>query len=53
MPGIQKTIPCLWYDDQVEEAAQFYTSIFPNSKISNVSRYGKQDVRYTKNRREQ
>jgi predicted 3-demethylubiquinone-9 3-methyltransferase (glyoxalase superfamily) len=31
----------LWFDDQAEEAARFYTSIFPNSRISQVSRYGK------------
>jgi predicted 3-demethylubiquinone-9 3-methyltransferase (glyoxalase superfamily) len=30
----------LWFDDQAEEAAQFYTSIFPNSKIVLISRYG-------------
>ena len=34
------TIPCLWFDDQAEEAAQLYTSIFPDSKILSVSRYG-------------
>lgn len=32
--------PCLWFDDQGEEAAKFYTSIFKNAKITNVSRYG-------------
>lgn len=32
--------PCLWFDDQAEEAARFYTSIFPNSRILDVSRYG-------------
>jgi predicted 3-demethylubiquinone-9 3-methyltransferase (glyoxalase superfamily) len=31
---------CLWFDTEGEEAAQFYTSIFPNSKILDVSRYG-------------
>ena len=25
--------PCLWFDDELEEAAEFYTSIFPNSSI--------------------
>jgi predicted 3-demethylubiquinone-9 3-methyltransferase (glyoxalase superfamily) len=30
----------LWFDDQAEEAANFYTSIFKNSKIKNISRYG-------------
>ena len=32
--------PCLWFDTDGEEAANFYTSIFPNSKIRDVSRYG-------------
>lgn len=31
--------PCLWFDDQAEEAATFYTSVFDNSKILDVSRY--------------
>ncbi|MDB5770063.1 MAG: hypothetical protein JWM42_437 [Burkholderia sp.] len=39
MRSIQIT-PCLWFDDQAEEAARFYTGIFRNSKITNVSRYG-------------
>ncbi len=32
--------PCLWFDSQAEEAAKFYTGIFKNSKITNVTRYG-------------
>jgi predicted 3-demethylubiquinone-9 3-methyltransferase (glyoxalase superfamily) len=32
--------PCLWFDNEGEEAASFYTSVFPNSKIRDVSRYG-------------
>jgi predicted 3-demethylubiquinone-9 3-methyltransferase (glyoxalase superfamily) len=32
--------PCLWFDTDGEDAARFYTSVFPNSKIVNVSRYG-------------
>ena len=32
--------PFLWYDTQAEEAAQFYTSIFPNSSVVAVTRYG-------------
>jgi predicted 3-demethylubiquinone-9 3-methyltransferase (glyoxalase superfamily) len=35
-----KQIPCLWFDGQAEEAAQHYTSIFPNSSIDEVTRYG-------------
>ncbi len=37
---MQKITPFLWFDNKAEEAAQFYTSIFKNSKILNVSRYG-------------
>ncbi|PYQ47706.1 MAG: hypothetical protein DMF59_18170 [Acidobacteria bacterium] len=37
---MQKITPFLWFDNQAEEAAKFYTSIFKNSKIKNVSRYG-------------
>ena len=37
---MQKITPCLWFDDQGEEAARFYTGIFPNSKILNISYYG-------------
>ncbi len=33
-------IPCLWFDGQAEEAAQLYTSVFPNSSIGEVTRYG-------------
>jgi predicted 3-demethylubiquinone-9 3-methyltransferase (glyoxalase superfamily) len=36
----QRITPCLWFDDQAEEAAKFYTSVFKNSKIVKVSRYG-------------
>ncbi|MDQ3980342.1 MAG: VOC family protein [Actinomycetota bacterium] len=35
-----KITPCLWFDTQAEEAANFYTSVFKNSKILEVSRYG-------------
>ena len=31
--------PCLWFDDQAEEAARFYTAIFKNSRVASVSRY--------------
>ncbi len=34
---MQKIRPCLWFDTEGEEAAKFYTSIFPNSKIVEVS----------------
>jgi predicted 3-demethylubiquinone-9 3-methyltransferase (glyoxalase superfamily) len=35
-----KLTPWLWFDTQGEEAAEFYTSVFPNSKIVEVTRYG-------------
>jgi predicted 3-demethylubiquinone-9 3-methyltransferase (glyoxalase superfamily) len=31
--------PCLWFDSQAEEAARFYTSVFPNSRIAKVTHY--------------
>src|SRR5260370_6906460 len=37
---MQKITPFLWFDNNAEEAAQFYTSIFTNSRILEVSRYG-------------
>lgn len=37
---MQKITPCLWFDTQGEEAAEFYTSVFPNSRIVEVLRYG-------------
>jgi len=40
MPVIQKITPCLWFDDQAEEAVEFYTAIFRNSRIVQVARYG-------------
>ena len=42
MPAIQKITPCLWFDDQAEEAVGFYTSIFENSRVVAVSRYGEE-----------
>jgi predicted 3-demethylubiquinone-9 3-methyltransferase (glyoxalase superfamily) len=35
----QKITPCLWFDDQAEEAAKFYCSVFKNSKIGRISRF--------------
>jgi predicted 3-demethylubiquinone-9 3-methyltransferase (glyoxalase superfamily) len=37
---MQKITPCLWFDTQGEEAANFYTSIFKNSRIVDISRFG-------------
>ena len=36
----QKITPFLWFDNQAEEAMNFYTSIFKNSEVGNISRYG-------------
>ena len=37
---MQKITPCLWFNSQAEEAANFYVSIFKNSKIGHITRYG-------------
>ena len=37
---MQKITPCPWFDTEGEDAARFYTSIFPNSRIVDVARYG-------------
>ncbi|WP_256081811.1 VOC family protein [Massilia sp. YIM B04103] len=40
MPSISHKIqPCLWFDDQAEQAARYYTGIFPSSSISSISLY--------------
>src|SRR4051794_4366216 len=41
MAQIQKIAPCLWFDDQAEEAAKFYTGIFKNARITKLTRYGR------------
>jgi predicted 3-demethylubiquinone-9 3-methyltransferase (glyoxalase superfamily) len=40
MPKIQRITPCLWFDNQAEEAANYYVGIFQNSKIGKIGRYG-------------
>jgi predicted 3-demethylubiquinone-9 3-methyltransferase (glyoxalase superfamily) len=40
--SMQKITPFLWFDGKAEEAANLYTSIFKNSKILNISRYGEE-----------
>ena len=40
----QRIRPCLWFDNQAEEAARFYTGIFPNSRIVQVTRYSEAGV---------
>ncbi len=37
---MKATYPCLWFDNQAEEAMNFYASVFPNSRVLDVSRYG-------------
>ena len=37
---MQKLTPCLWFDNQAEEAVKFYVSIFKNSKVGSIARYG-------------
>jgi predicted 3-demethylubiquinone-9 3-methyltransferase (glyoxalase superfamily) len=37
---MREIIACLWFDTEGEEAANFYTSIFPNSGITDIARYG-------------
>jgi predicted 3-demethylubiquinone-9 3-methyltransferase (glyoxalase superfamily) len=34
--------PCLWFDSEAEDAARFCTSVFPNSGVKRVARYGKE-----------
>ena len=41
----QKITPFLWFDDQAEEAAKFYTSIFKNSKIGTIARYDEETAK--------
>jgi predicted 3-demethylubiquinone-9 3-methyltransferase (glyoxalase superfamily) len=36
---VQRITPFLWFDTEAEQAAEFYTSVFPNSRITNVTRY--------------
>jgi|SRR6266542_464701 len=40
MASARNITPCLWFDDQAEEAATFYTGIFKDSRIGRISRYG-------------
>ena len=37
---MKEITPCLWFDSEAEDAARFYTGIFPNSKITSISHYG-------------
>ncbi len=46
MNATQKMTICLWFDNQAEEAVNFYTSIFKNSSIGTISRYGKEGFEF-------
>jgi predicted 3-demethylubiquinone-9 3-methyltransferase (glyoxalase superfamily) len=37
---VQKITPCLWFDKQAKDAAEYYTSIFPDSKLGEITYYG-------------
>lgn len=39
---MKKITPCLWFDDQAEQAVEFYTSVFKDSKVGQVTRFGKE-----------
>jgi predicted 3-demethylubiquinone-9 3-methyltransferase (glyoxalase superfamily) len=39
MPSVRYIRPCLWFDHQAEEAANYYVSIFDNSRITQIARY--------------
>ncbi len=41
MPTVNRISPCLWFDSAAEQAAQFYTGVFKNSRIVTITRYGK------------
>ncbi len=38
----EKIVPCLWFDNQAEDAARYYIAVFNNSKINKISYYGKE-----------
>lgn len=48
MATIQKIKPNLWFDGQAEEAAKFYVSIFNNSRIGTITRFGQEGFEYHK-----
>ena len=45
MASVQKITPFLWFDNQAEEAVKFYTSVFNNSKIGNITRYDEESAK--------
>ena len=40
MPSKARITPCLWFDSEAEDAANYYVAIFKNSKVKNIGRYG-------------
>jgi predicted 3-demethylubiquinone-9 3-methyltransferase (glyoxalase superfamily) len=48
---MQKITPFLWFDHQAEEAAKFYTTVFRNSKLGRILRYGKEAAKASSSRR--
>ena len=49
---MQKITPFLWFDDKAEEAVNFYMSIFKNSKIGTITRYGVEGAKVLEDQRE-
>jgi predicted 3-demethylubiquinone-9 3-methyltransferase (glyoxalase superfamily) len=41
---MNKIVPYLWFDSQAEDTSKFYVSLFENSAVSHISRYGKSAV---------
>jgi len=48
MKVTQRISPCLWFDDQAEEAVRFYSAIFKNARVLKISRYGKAGYEFHK-----
>lgn len=48
MPTINTLVPCLWFDTEAEDAANYYTGIFKNSKITQVNRYSEAGMEFHK-----
>jgi predicted 3-demethylubiquinone-9 3-methyltransferase (glyoxalase superfamily) len=48
---MQKITPFLWFDHQAEEAAKFYTTVFKNSKLGRILRYGEEAAKVSSSRR--
>src|SRR5204863_8310106 len=42
--GMQRITPMLWFDNQAEEAANFYVSVFKNSKVTQITHYAGEDI---------